>query len=76
MEISEMKNIIVLRISWLELTAEQTELKGLLVIQHTQIYPRYIRKYINMSIEISMSINKNTLIESIQDKAQRGKGIG
>lgn len=29
-----------------------------------------------MSIEISMSINKNTLIESIQDKAQRGKGIG
>lgn len=29
-----------------------------------------------MSIEISMSINKNTLRENIQDKAQRGKSIG
>lgn len=42
------------------------------MIQNIQKYTRYIRKYINMSTEISMLINKNTSTENIT-YFQRGK---
>lgn len=73
MEILKLKYIIIeFKNSMVKINC-RNRTKGTISDLNIKIHPGSIRKYINMLIDISMSINKNVLKKNIHNRTQRGK---